>query len=157
MRYTLLIALFAITFAACKKDKFTTVPQIKFKSVKPNAWLSVNTIIQKEIAPVLTISVTDAEGDLGLNAGKDTSLVYIKNLVTNKTDSSFLLPDIQSSAKSNFQGDIAINLFSVMAGKPGVTTRPRVDTLYFEVYIKDFAKNKSNVIKTDDPVFYIVQ
>jgi hypothetical protein len=155
MRYTLLIALFAITFAACKKDKFTTVPQIKFKSVKPNAYLSGGT--NRDLAPVLTITVTDAEGDLGFKAGKDTSKVYIKNLITNIEDSSFLLPNIQTAAQSNFQGDIAINLFSIIAGKPGVTTRPRVDTLFFEVYLKDFAKNKSNVIKTGDPVFFIVQ
>jgi hypothetical protein len=157
MRYSLIIALFATTFAACKKDKFTTVPQIKFKSVKPNAWLSTNTSLQQGIAPMLTISVTDAEGDLGFKAGSDTSKVYITNLITNKIDSSFLLPDILSSAQSNFQGDVAINLFSLMGGKPGVSTRPRIDTLFFEVYITDFAKNKSNVIKTNDPVFYIVQ
>ncbi len=157
MRYILLIILFALCFAACKKDKFTTVPQIKYKSVKPNAWLSSNTNREIEFAPVLTISVTDAEGDLGFKAGSDTSKIYIKNLVTNKTDSSYLLPDIKSAAKSNFKGDIAINLFNVMGGKPGVSTRPRVDTLYFEVYIKDFAKNVSNVIKTGDPVFFVVE
>jgi hypothetical protein len=156
MRYTLIIALFAISFVACKKDKFTTVPQIKFKSLKPNAWLSTNTSIQQDIAPVLTVSVTDAEGDLGFKAGSDTSKIYVKNLVTNRIDSSFL-PDLKTAGKSNFQGDIAVNLFSVMGGKPGVSTKPRVDTLFFEVYVTDFAKNKSNVIKTDDPVFYIVQ
>lgn len=157
MRYILSIFTVAILFFGCKKDKFTTVPQITFKSVIPNAWLSTNTAFQKDFAPVLTIRVTDAEGDLGLKVGKDTSLVYVKNLVSNAIDSSQLLPDIGTSAKPDFQADIAINLFSVMGGKPGVTTRPRVDTLYFEVYIKDFAKNKSNVIKTSDPVFYIVQ
>ena len=157
MRYILSIFTVAILFFGCKKDKFTTVPQITFKSVIPNVWLSTNTAFQKDFAPVLTIRVTDAEGDLGLKVGKDTSLVYVKNLVSNAIDSSQLLPDIGTSAKPDFQADIAINLFSVMGGKPGVTTRPRVDTLYFEVYIKDFAKNKSNVIKTSDPVFYIVQ
>jgi hypothetical protein len=156
MRYPLLIIALAISFIACKKDKFTTVPQIKFKSVKPNAWLSTNTSLQQDIAPVLTLSVTDAEGDLGFKAGSDTSKVYVKNLLTNRVDSS-ILPDIKTAGKSNFQGDIAVNLFSVMGGKPGVTTRPRVDTLFFEVYVTDFAKNKSNVIKTDDPVFFIVQ
>jgi hypothetical protein len=157
MRYILSIFTVTILFFACKKDKFTTVPQITFKSVKPNAWLSTNTAVQKDIAPVLTIRVTDAEGDLGLKAGKDTSLVYVKNLLNNVIDSSQLLPNIGTSAKPDFQADIAINLFSVMGGNPNSNVRPRVDTLYFEVYIKDFAKNKSNVIKTSDPVFYIVK
>jgi hypothetical protein len=156
MRYILLIALLAISFAACKKDKFTTVPQIKFKSLKPNAWSSGNTILQKDFAPVLTVSITDAEGDLGFKSGSDTSKIYIKNLVTNKIDSPFL-PDIKTAGKSNFQADITFNLYSLMGEKPGVTTRPRVDTLYFEIYVTDFAKNKSNVIKTDKPVFYFVE
>ncbi|GAB2807063.1 hypothetical protein GCM10027043_02500 [Ferruginibacter profundus] len=145
-----------MVFVGCKKDKFTTVPQISFKSVKPNGWLSSNTAFQKDIAPVLTINVTDAEGDLGFKAGSDTSKIYVKNLINNKIDSSFL-PDIKTAAQANFKADITVNLFNVLGGKPGVTTRPRVDTLYFEVYIKDFAKNKSNVIITGDPVYYIVQ
>ncbi|MBP6023214.1 hypothetical protein [Ferruginibacter sp.] len=156
MRYTLLIIAVCLLFTACKKDKFTTAPQISFKSVKPNVWLSSNTTVQLDFAPILTLSVTDAEGDLGFKDGSDTSKVYVKNLINNKIDSSFL-PDIKTSAKENFKGDIAINLFNVIGGKPGVTTRPRVDTLYFEVYIKDFAKNKSNVIITADPVFYVTQ
>jgi hypothetical protein len=156
MRYTLLMILLVSVFIGCKKDKFTTVPQISFKSVKPNAWLSSNTALQKDIAPLLTLSVTDAEGDLGFKAGSDTSKIYVKNLINNRIDSSFL-PDLKTAGQSNFQADIAVNLFNVLGGKPGVTTRPRVDTLYFEVYIKDFAKNKSNVIVTGEPVYYIVQ
>ncbi|MGG9963002.1 hypothetical protein [Ferruginibacter sp. SUN106] len=156
MRYTLLVAMLVMVFVGCKKDKFTTVPQISFKSVKPNAWLSSYTAFQKDIAPVLTINVTDAEGDLGFKAGSDTSKIYVKNLINNKIDSSFL-PDLKTAAQANFKADIDVNLFNVLGGKPGVTTRPRVDTLYFEVYIKDFAKNKSNVIITGAPVYYIVQ
>jgi len=154
MRYLLSFILTIFLFSACKKDKFTTVPQISYKSVKPNAFLSSAT--DRSTAPVLTIRVTDLEGDLGLKAGKDTSLIYIKNLLTNFIDStSFLLPDIQSAGQSNFEGDIAINLFSVMGGSN--RPRPKTDTLFFEVYLKDFAKNKSNVIKTGDPVFYITR
>ncbi len=50
--------------------------------------------------------------------------------------------------------DVNVLLRSVLvnSGRP----RPFVDTLYFEVYVTDFAKNKSNVIKTDKPVYLIV-
>ena len=151
MRYTLLLTLLAVAFAACKKDKFTTVPQISFKSVKPNTAFSNIPFSQQEI-PVLTVSVTDAEGDLGFIAGKDTSKVFLKNLLTNRED-SLILPNISTSAIKNFTGDIAINLASVLAASN--RPRPKTDTLFFEVYIRDFAKNKSNVIKTSAPVFYI--
>lgn len=151
MRYTLLIAGLVIFFSACKKDKFTTVPQISYKSVKPNTAFS-NIPPNQQTIPVLTISVTDAEGDLGFIDGKDTSKVYIKNLLTNRED-SLILPNISTAAVKDFKGDIEINLASLL----GASTRPRpkTDTLYFEIYIKDFAKNKSNVIKSGDPVFYV--
>jgi hypothetical protein len=151
MRYILSFIVFGILFSACKKDKFTTVPQISYKSIKPNAAFS-NIPINQQVIPVLTINVTDAEGDLGFIRGKDTSKVFIKNLLTGKID-SLRLPDISTAAIKDFQGDVTITLSSVL----GASTRPRpkTDTLFFEVYIRDFAKNKSNIIKTNDAVFYI--
>ena len=151
MRYIFFLGFLIILFAACKKNKFTTIPQIKFKSVKPNTAFSNIPVNQQEI-PVLTIHVTDAEGDLGSRPGSDTSYAVIKNLTTGKID-SLRLPDIQQAGTKNFEGDISITLSSFLGASS--RPRPKTDTLYFEVYIKDFAKNKSNVIRTDDPVYYI--
>ena len=150
MRYTLLIIAVCLLFTACKKDKFTTAPQIKYKSVKPNTFQAGNT--DRDAGPVITVSVTDAEGDLG-KPGKDTVKIYVKNLLTGKIDSTLEFPDIAAAAHKDFQGELSINVWSLMP--PNNPPRPRIDTLYFEVYIKDFAKNKSNVIKTDDPIFFI--
>ncbi len=154
MRYTLLFIAICLLFAACKKDKFTTAPQISFKSVKPNAF-SLNLPITGQALPVLTISVTDAEGDLGFKDGKDTARLYMKNLLTGKTDSTLHLPDILTAAKKNFQGDIQITLSTSILLEGSTRPSPKTDTLYYEIYIKDFAKNKSNVIRTADPVFAI--
>ena len=151
MRHLILLAILILTFTACKKDKFTSVPQISYKSVNPNTAYS-NISCNFQNIPLITIHVTDAEGDLGFVQGHDTSYVYVKNLMNNRLD-SLQLPDIQTAAVSNFSADIDINLckFLAVSARP----RPKTDTLYFEVYIKDFAKNKSNIIKTDDPVYYI--
>ena len=151
MRYIFLLGVMSLLFVACNKNKFTTVPQIKFKSVKPNTAFSNIPVNQQQI-PVLTIHVTDAEGDLGSRPGTDTSYIVIKNLTTGKID-SLRLPDIQQAGTKNFEGDVAVTLSSFL----GASTRPRpkTDTLYFEVYVKDFAKHKSNIIRTDDPVYYI--
>ena len=105
MRYTLLLIAACLLFAACKKENFTTAPQISFKSVKPNAF-SLNLPVTGQVLPVITINVTDAEGDLGFKDGKDTSKLYIKNLLTSKIDSTLHLPDILTSAKKDFKGDI---------------------------------------------------
>ncbi len=146
MRYTLLIIMLALFLVACKKDKFTTVPAITFKSFKPDAYASNS---PPGGFPVMTIHVTDLEGDLGFVSGKDTSYIYITNLRTNKFD-SLRLPNIAGSAKKNFEGDVEVD----MKGFLGVPNNAVKDTIYFNVYLKDFAKNKSNQIKTDKPVYY---
>lgn len=151
MRNTIIIFIISLLAVSCGKDKYTSEPQIKFKSVSPNQVRSGVIIGSPEI-PLITLSVTDAEGDLGFKTGKDTSYIFIKNLLVNRLD-SFVLPDIESVTTKNFQADIRINTFDVLRGS--TRPRPKVDTLYFEIYIKDFAKHKSNVITTADPIYYV--
>ena len=102
----------------------------------------------------MVLEITDAEGDLGNISATEISKVYIKNTLTNKED-SIDFPDLRSVSKSNFKANIEIGLFSVMGGRSlPFNQRPYQDTLHFEVYVKDFAKNKSNVILTDKPFIY---
>jgi hypothetical protein len=153
MRTTLILAVLVLAFAACKKDKYTTAPQIKFKSISPDVASSDLTSINKDFAPKLTLEITDAEGDIGFISGSDTSRIYITNPKSGSID-SFNFPDLQTAAGKNFKADVVVNLFnSLECVSPG-PVRPRTDTLFFEVYVKDFAKNKSNVITTDNPVYY---
>jgi hypothetical protein len=153
MRTTIILAALILGFTACNKDKYTTAPQIKFKDISPDYASSDLTNLNRDAAPKLTIQVTDAEGDLGFISGKDTSRIYIKNLRSNNVD-SFFLPDIQTAAVKNFKGDVTVNLFDALDCVSPGPVRPRTDTTYYEVYIVDFAKNKSNVIITDKPVYY---
>jgi hypothetical protein len=148
MRYIVLIVVAGIFLGACKKDKFNTVPQISFVSMKPDFYRGG--LLPTDGGPELTLHVTDAEGDLGFVSGKDTSKIYIKNLRTTKLDSAFL-PDIKTAASKNFQADIIVDMKPFL----GVPNNTKRDTIYYEVYIKDFAKNKSNIIKTDKPIYYI--
>ena len=148
MRYTLLFTIAVLFFGGCKKDKFTTEPQIKYKSISPT---SVS-VVSGGADPVLTIHVTDAEGDVGITT-KDTAFIYMKNLLTNDFD-SLPFPDLQTAAKSNFEADVDITTTKVFKCRSLPGGQLHTDTLYFEIYIKDFAKNKSNVIRTDQPVYF---
>ncbi|MBK6380837.1 MAG: hypothetical protein IPO01_17400 [Chitinophagaceae bacterium] len=151
MRYSLLFAIAILFFTACKKDKYTTAPQIVFKSFNPAEGSTYNRVDDQ---PVMVLEITDAEGDLGNISATEISKVYIKNTLTNKED-SIDFPDLRSVSKSNFKANIEIGLFSVMGGRSlPFNQRPYQDTLHFEVYVKDFAKNKSNVILTDKPFIY---
>ena len=136
-----------LLLTACSKDKFTTAPQITFKSINPDSWVRGTT--NDADFPFLTVSITDAEGDLGYINGQDTSYIYVTNLRTNRFD-SLVLPNISQVAKKNFKGDIVVNLKQFL----GVPNTTKKDTIYFDVYVKDFAKNKSNVLRTEKPVYY---
>lgn len=150
MRYTLGFTIVILSLTACKKDKFTTAPQIKFEKLSHNAVdLGINSA-----TPIITISVTDAEGDLGITS-TDTAFIYMKNLLTNTFD-SLAFPVIQNIAKSNFKANVEVTIDKVLKCKslPGAPPPLHTDILYFEFYIKDFAKNKSNVITTPEPVYF---
>ncbi len=151
MRNPIIIFIISLLAVSCSKDKYTTAPQIKFESVSPNRVPSGVTLGSPEV-PIITLSVTDSEGDLGFKTGKDTSYVYIKNLLINRLD-SFVMPDIQSVTTKNFSAEIRINVFDVLRGS--TRPRPKVDTLIYEIYIADFAKNKSNKVTTA-PIYYVV-
>lgn len=151
MRYSLLFTIAILFLTACKKDKYTTAPQISFKSFSA---LEASTRTSDANQPLLILEVTDAEGDLGNISSTEQAKVYIKNLLTLKED-SLLFPDMRSIATSNFKANLEVGLKRVLGGRDLPTSqRPYQDTLHFEVYVKDFAKNKSNVIVTDQQFIY---
>ncbi len=148
MRYTLLLAIAILLFTTCKKDKFTTAPQINYKSIAPNV------VDNLSASPVITFSITDAEGDIGINAN-ETAFIYIKNLLVNAFD-SLPFPDLQSGAKRNFEAEVDITVpSSVLKCNSLPNGALHTDTVFFEIYVKDFAKNKSNLITTAEPLYFI--
>lgn len=152
MRYLLAIIVVALVFTGCKKDKFTTVPQISFKSFKPNVWFLNSTV---NPGPMLNIKLTDAEGDFGFNENKDTSYVYVKNLtIAPYNIDSLKFPNLGSAAKKNFDVEVSVDLKGGLGILQGSGISHKTDTIFFEIYVKDFAKNKSNVIKSDP--FYVI-
>ena len=153
MRFIVSIILLMIVFS-CNKDKFTDEPQISF--IDFDRTQASNNELTNIEPPHIILEVTDGNGDIGLIPGSDTSKIYIKNLLTNKTDSSLIFPDIRPSSTKNFKGELKISLRPILAGRDlPPSSRPYQDTLFFEVYIKDFAKNKSNVVVTEKPfIFY---
>ena len=155
MKFTVTILVAAVLFTSCSKDKFTTEPQIKFESISPNSFSSSFTSVFSGSAPKLTFKLTDEEGDVGIKNDTVYSKVFIKNLNTNDID-SLKFPSLGANTAKRFEGDVTINLFDFLGCRSGLA-RPRTDTTYFEVYVTDFAKNKSNVITTSDPVYYICE
>lgn len=158
MRYFIAIVMVGLFFASCKKDKYTTAPQITYKSIVNNVQNSSTPITDGGNAKI-SFSVTDGEGDLGLKPGKDTAYIFVKSLLTNDVD-SVLFPDLSSISKKDFKATVTFGLTNNVLkcrSLPGTPAPVHVDTIYYEIYVRDFDKNKSNVIRTADPVFYTCQ
>ena len=153
MKNTLLIVCVMLALVSCKKDKFETTPKISFVDVSPNSFSSDMTVLFKDLAPKLIIKVTDAEGDFGGTANTDSSYIYIKNLLTNTLD-SVRFPNLERAPKNNFEAEVSVNLFDFLECVDPDPARPRIDTTYYEVYITDAKKHKSNVITTTKPAYY---
>lgn len=152
MRNSILLLFVFIVFASCKKDKFTTAPQLKFVSVQP----SFTTDNLGSTVPTLTFEITDQEGDIGFRNGLDTSFIYMKNNLTGNFD-SLAFPDLETAGKSSFQAEVTISLGKVLKCKPQPGGIEHTDTLFFDIYVTDFAKNKSNVMTSGDPVLFLCQ
>ena len=149
MKSFIIFIAIGLFFVSCKKDHFTTAPQITFKNVNPNA---TSTDIGSVI-PDITFDITDKEGDIGFKPGSDTAFVYLKNKLTGKSDSLYF-PDLQAAGKSNFKAEVTVNIATVLECKSLPGGGLHTDTLYFDVYVKDFAGNKSNVFTTGDPIYF---
>lgn len=150
MRYLFLALAICIVIYSCKKSDGNTAPEIAFDKITAAVFTTNTTGV--DAPPILTIKLKDEDGDIGFKAGKDTSYVYIKNLnVPPFIVDSFEFPS-NLSAVAGRKMDVEVDIDISKKMKP---SGARVDTFYFEVFVKDIAKNKSNVIKTTDPILLI--
>ncbi len=156
MRYLLFGLIVVLTLFACKKDKYTTAPQVSFKSISPSfVDFSIPAGFEGGNPAMLKFEITDAEGDIGFTPNKDTSYIFVKNLLTNDVDSQYF-PNLANVTTKNFKAEITFSLQNVTKCRslPGNPPPVHVDTIYFEFFVKDFKKNKSNVVKTTTPLLY---
>jgi hypothetical protein len=142
MRVILGLAVVSLFFVACNKDKYTSAPQIEYKSLTFN--FIDNTVNSQ--SPSIVFSITDSEGDLG-----DTATIHIKNLLSGDSI-ELAFPSLDGATKKNLKADVTASIGRlqgcITANPPG-----HLDTMYYEVYVVDFGKHKSNTIVTGDPVY----
>ena len=143
MKYSLIstILLASLFILACNKEKFTTVPQVKAKSVKPGIVVKGETI-------TFTSSFTDDEGDI-----QDSVLVVYKRfngtiLIT--ADTLRLKLDAGQIPKAR-KGDILIKFgYGELINGTYFINLETVDSpAAFGIVIKDNADNRSNYSESD--------
>jgi hypothetical protein len=140
MKVRILCTILALTILfACSKDKFTTKPQLKVKSVNDNF------IEPGEILRII-IEFTDAEGDVSDSA-------FIQKVTANCINSNYTdkrtIPDfpVKKDLRGEFQITYGYNVQGIPAlGQPQCN---RNDTCVFRVWVKDNGGNVSDTVQTE--------
>ncbi len=141
MRNPILFSIIILFLFSCNKDKYTTIPQLKYKSVNTKA-LHRGQILQ------FTLSFTDAEGDL-------TDSIFVQKIVkpcsagNGSFTQRYKIPQFPSG--KNQSGDIVVT-YSYNDVNPLCT--PRNDTAVFKFVLRDKALNKSDTAVSDQIIIY---
>ena len=96
----------------------------------------------------LTLSFEDGDGDIGSNDSLNVFLTDARQ--ANATPEPFRMPFVpEQGAKNGISGEISLLVYTTCC-LPTCTSpnRKDLDSLYYDIYIKDRAGNKSNVIRT---------
>lgn len=138
------LLLMASLGAGCKKDNFTTKPQLKFLNAK-NYTVPFGGFLE------FSIEFTDKEGDL-------SDSIFVQKLVPDCPGSNFTsgypMPVFPESANLKGEARIVFTHGVVVDGYApiGGPTCGRDDIATFRFWIKDKAKNVSDTITSDRPI-----
>ena len=151
MKNTLLVICVMAALVSCKKDKFNSVPQVSFVDMTNNYVPRNLTAFEKPFAPKMILKITDSEGDFGVSSPTDSSWIVIRHLLTNSVD-SVRFPDLSRAPKKDFDAEVTVNMFDFLDCRSSGPVRPSIDTIFYEVYVRDWKNNKSNTITTTTPI-----
>jgi hypothetical protein len=143
--YAVVVILFVA--AACKKDKFTTKPQLKMRRVNATEIFGSQDL-------VFTILLTDKEGDFSSYFGVGASSSC---RASDFVDSNlFKIPDEFLASKYN-SGDIVLTLSKGQRHAnqcQGSGSTFKTDTTVFRFWTKDLAGNVSDTIWSDPIIIH---
>ncbi|MEO7317220.1 MAG: hypothetical protein ABIW47_18665 [Ginsengibacter sp.] len=141
MRYTIIFSTFLFfILSGCNKDKFDTVPDLKFTSVNTTQLVNGG-IIQ------FNLSFTDKEGDIsnGIYVEKTSPECPVNNF-----EQSYFIPDFP--AIKNQKGEIQVSFGYNVNGIPNISpTCSKNETATFRFVLKDKAGNVSDTV-TSPPI-----
>jgi len=132
-----------------KGTQYPDEPEIEFISTVFTD--SVDLLGNQSFLGVITFGFTDGDGDIGIRQGDTTKNMFVLQIGIKNgqnqvpTDLSYGIPYVTPSGQNkNLRGEIDVD---VNIPNPLGNPYP-FDSVFFEIYIEDRAKNQSNVITT---------
>ena len=133
---------------ACKDEVQTSdIPTIKY--------LSTNKIIMRQgdlnqDSIWLNFSFSDGDGDLGFGSSSGNQDIFLIDTRTNQLQDAFKIPDLPEAGGKPISGNASILIFTTCCLFPNNIppcsnpTQFPVDSIRYELYIKDRAGHESN-------------
>jgi hypothetical protein len=143
MRFALFL-IAVVLFVACTKDKFTTKPQLKVKTIN-------STDIADDQILIITLDLTDKEGDFSTFFAIKKSVASCPASDYVDSSSLFAIPQDFIDTKKK-EGDIVITLDRRNRGGNACTASgggAKIDTAVFSFWTRDKAGNTSDTVSTD--------
>jgi hypothetical protein len=143
MKTGLFLSAFFVLIIACGKDKFQTVPQLKFKSRNTD-------IVPQNGDLRLVVEYTDKEGDVSDSIFIVRQRMNIRGPVQLQA-SPYNIPDFPKTSKGEFEITLAYQ-FGLIFGLPPLRVpgsnpiRNEIDTLNLKIVAKDKEGNKSDTL-----------
>lgn len=144
------IVLLSVLSTSCKKKKKgSVIPSIGFIELTPNTVRSGNS----EDTVFIRFKITDGDADLGNTIGSNLADIYVKDS-RDTTENGYYFPTIPKEVLANnagVTGECTLKVYaSLFLIKRSDIAHENGDTLHYDIYVKDRAQHKSNVIKTPD-------
>lgn len=163
-----IIALFLVLAASCAQP-----PEYPIEPVLEYLHMTKNTMIQgdgTEDQTWVTIFFTDGDGDIGFFKEGSTQVetdLFIRDLRLDAVTEKFTIPFIPEQGSTNgISGEITFRMYTTccifpdwVSGQPApCDTSPEytMDTVRYEIYIKDRAGHESNRIQTE-PIYLLCE
>lgn len=128
---------------SCSKEKFSSTPSLKFKSVN-------TTSLRNQQLLQFTLSFTDAEGDL-------TDSIFVQEVVPDCAFSNFstLYPLPVFPTTKNQTGDLTVTFGYNVSGYATVAPKcTQSDTAVFRFVLRDRANHASDTVSSPKIILY---
>ena len=137
----------ALVMISCGKDKFQSIPQLKYKSRNTD-------VVPQNGTLVLSIEYTDKEGDVSDSIFVVRQRLNIKGPVQ-LAASPYNIPDFAKTDKGEFEISLAYQFGLVFGLSPirvpgSNPVKNEIDTLRLKIVAKDNSGNKSDTLVVDN-------
>lgn len=143
------IVLLSVLSSCKKKTKGSVIPSISFIDLKPNTVHSG----RSEDTVFIRFNVSDGDGDIGSTSGSTEASISVKDSRDTKENPYYFpaIPKEILATGGGVTGECTLKIYAslFLIARPDLV-HAKGDTLHYDIYVKDKAGNKSNVIVTPD-------